>query len=298
MIIYLTKAKDGDCFVIDFENGKCILIDGGYNITFDYYLKPLLLELHEQRKKLEYVISTHYDQDHISGLLEFFYHNGIRGNERIIPVENVITNGYGSFSAKDVQKLIRDSERPYKDGIHQISAVQQSELNDICKKNHYPINACTNGEFITNGTIISGTGYTIRILNPTEKSLEKLKKDLTEHIMIPAESIESQDETHKISGAFYSDIAQWKNVKKGSRLNHINKASIVCEIEFEGKRFLFCGDSEMNDIRDSLQSHYDVIKLSHHGTYYGNRCFIGEKAVTADKYIISTNAIREKREHP
>lgn len=54
----------------------------------------------------------------------------------------------------------------------------------------------------------------------------------------------------------------------------------------------------MNDIRYSLRSHYDVIKLSHHGTYYGNECFFGDKAITADKYIISTNAVREKREHP
>lgn len=29
MIIYILEADVGDCFVIDFNNGKCILIDGG-----------------------------------------------------------------------------------------------------------------------------------------------------------------------------------------------------------------------------------------------------------------------------
>ena len=34
MIIHMLQADVGDCFVIEFENGKCILIDGGIPKTY------------------------------------------------------------------------------------------------------------------------------------------------------------------------------------------------------------------------------------------------------------------------
>ena len=298
MKIFLTKAQDGDCFVIDFENGKCILIDGGYDFLFDNSLKPLLSQLDEQGKTLEYVISTHYDQDHLSGLITFIEQNGMHGAEKIIPVENIISNGFEALAAQKVQELIPDSERPYMDGIHEISAQQQIELDALCKHYNYPVNVCTNGAFVTTGTIVKGTGYTIRFLSPSLKNLEKLKADLEKHRPIPVQPDNRKCETIEISGDFYTDISEWENIKDNKALNAINKASIAFEIEFNGKYYLFCGDSEMKDVRHELRERYEVIKLSHHGTYHGNQCFTGENAVIAENYIISTNAKRRNREHP
>ena len=34
MRIRIIKARSGDCFVVDFENGHCILIDCGYSQTY------------------------------------------------------------------------------------------------------------------------------------------------------------------------------------------------------------------------------------------------------------------------
>ena len=258
----------------------------------------MLLELHDQGKSLEYVISTHYDKDHISGLIEFIKQNGKYGNEQIIPIENVIMNGYGSFSSQNVQLLIPESERPYLDGSYEISSTQQIELDQLCENNQYPINVCAGGSFITNGIIVKGADYTIHFLSPTKDSLEKFKQQLLKEKPLPVQSNSNIIETREIAGFFYSDIADWKNLPEGSSLNIINKASISFEIEYNGKHMLFCSDSDMNDIRKNLKQHYDVIKLSHHGTYYGNQYFIGKNAITADKYIISTNAKRDNREHP
>ena len=64
------------------------------------------------------------------------------------------------------------------------------------------------------------------------------------------------------------------------------------EVVENDKTVLFCGDADMNTYRCYLNDNYDLIKLSHHGTYHGNECFIGESAKRADKYIISTNSTR------
>jgi hypothetical protein len=52
----------------------------------------------------------------------------------------------------------------------------------------------------------------------------------------------------------------------------------------------------MGAYKDKLDKRYDLIKLSHHGTFYGNQCFVGDNPTTADCYLFSTNACRE--EHP
>ena len=44
-IIHFLPAKSGDCFVIEFDNKDCILIDCGYVSTYTDELKPLLLKL-------------------------------------------------------------------------------------------------------------------------------------------------------------------------------------------------------------------------------------------------------------
>ena len=33
MKIYMIQALDGDCFVIDFDNGKCIQFDGEHKLS-------------------------------------------------------------------------------------------------------------------------------------------------------------------------------------------------------------------------------------------------------------------------
>ena len=87
MTIHILQVLSGECIIVDFENGKCILVDGGYKRTYPK-LKKKLIELNRDGKRLEYVILTHYDEDHIAGLIKFFKENGKKGKEKIIPVDN------------------------------------------------------------------------------------------------------------------------------------------------------------------------------------------------------------------
>lgn len=65
----------GDAILIRFKgdsgNYVNILIDGGYVKTYQSVLKPQLKEIHEREEKIDLLIITHYDSDHIGGILSF-----------------------------------------------------------------------------------------------------------------------------------------------------------------------------------------------------------------------------------
>ena len=68
--IYFIDVGQGDSTLIVTPNDKTILIDGGGSNTYDVgenILIPYLLD--RKIKKIDYVISSHADQDHIGGLL-------------------------------------------------------------------------------------------------------------------------------------------------------------------------------------------------------------------------------------
>lgn len=310
----MLRALAGDCFLLDFENGSCILIDGGYKETYFKSLKNLLLNLSKEGKYLEYLILTHYDEDHIGGLLSLLEENGKSDEGKIIHIENIITNGFSNLCHTEDNSKIFYCKSINHDRTEEISASQQLSFETLCLKNGYQINECTNDKYILQGCVLYGKGYKIKFLTPNLPQLNSLVKYLEDEFekrklsysplnfqnySMYLQERKAENKTVNISSTYCDDISQWKQYfDKGSPLNLINRCSLSFEIEFNEKHLLFCGDSDMNAAKDLLIKKYDVIKLSHHGTYYGNQCFIGKNPIISDNYIISTNSIRANREHP
>ena len=69
MKIIILPALNGDCILVEFQTSHYILIDGGYVDTYENYLFPTLKELEAQGGKLDVVVVTHIDGDHISGII-------------------------------------------------------------------------------------------------------------------------------------------------------------------------------------------------------------------------------------
>src|SRR4051812_5304198 len=68
-------ANDGDCLLLTSDSGKNVLVDGGhYANTFRKCTLPSLLDLTGRKQKLDLVIVTHIDADHIVGLLDLLDH--------------------------------------------------------------------------------------------------------------------------------------------------------------------------------------------------------------------------------
>ena len=88
--ITMLPARAGDCLLIEFiKEDYRILIDGGYADTYDKYLRQKLVSLAEQGKKINLMVITHIDADHIGGILAFLKENGSANESTIIQVDEV-----------------------------------------------------------------------------------------------------------------------------------------------------------------------------------------------------------------
>lgn len=64
-------ARNGDSFLLRIGT-MCILIDGGYINTYNNFISKDLEAIANDGEISTYVIVTHIDQDHISGVLKLF----------------------------------------------------------------------------------------------------------------------------------------------------------------------------------------------------------------------------------
>ena len=88
-IIHFLPAMAGDCFVLEFRNKECIIIDCGFKSTYKEYLRPLLIELKNRGCWVTLLLVTHIDQDHIEGAIALLEENGSANSPNIIPIHNI-----------------------------------------------------------------------------------------------------------------------------------------------------------------------------------------------------------------
>ena len=88
--IQMLPAGSGDCIYIEFTNANFrMLIDGGYVKTYQDFLKNFLIKLKKDGKRLNLVIVTHVDDDHINGIKALLRENGTSENPNIIGINEI-----------------------------------------------------------------------------------------------------------------------------------------------------------------------------------------------------------------
>ena len=91
--IQMLPAASGDCIYLEFPDPDFrILIDGGYAKTYHKYLKKFLLKLAAEGKRLNLIVVTHIDDDHISGIRALLKENGDSRNPKIIEIDEIWFN--------------------------------------------------------------------------------------------------------------------------------------------------------------------------------------------------------------
>lgn len=204
-IVHFLPAKSGDCFVVEFDNKECILIDCGYVSTYKKELKPLLLQLRAKGCRLILLLITHIDQDHISGAIQFLQENGKQDAPQIIAIENIWFNGFFNtvFSRPEFEKrrttclspkmacrqkcAISDllMQVPSEDGP--ISVSQCKCFETLCAKNGYALNRQFPGQIVQQTyktreemrkNEIQFGDIHIRILGPGKEQLDQLAQRL------------------------------------------------------------------------------------------------------------------------
>lgn len=234
----------GDFFLIELEkNGvSCVIMVDGHTIK-DGYTKPAKSQIGKY-ERIDYLIVTHIDGDHIKGVRKFWNDGSLRSKfEDTVIIYNFVTQKLVNYKdAFNFEKMI--------DGHYVVPTGRYDYVN-------------FSNELLR---IISLKKRTIFDVNDTYAYLTLIAPD-RDGIQLVYE-----DYCDKLKNA-QNNI---KNIKQPKE--HItNHNSIVFLLEFAGKKLLFMGDNNIAQIEpliDGLKNmdkaKIDMIKIGHHGAWNEN----------------------------
>ncbi len=314
-------AGNGDCIWITTDEGVNILIDGGWSYTYNKMfkkkeerlerddIKTKVKELRKNNKKLDLVVLTHYDDDHIFGVYKLIEDEKKYKSETII--KEIWFNAFenAKFPIKDREENL-SSDTQIK---HQTGAKQQQKFEKFIEEIK---------EYIEYGTLISIdeikiplVRYSITLLSPYTDKNHQSTTDITLTLLSPNnvklnECKEFDFDKNKSTGDKKKDWddsydkllkrIQNKDKSKYSKIDTAkpNGTSIAFILEYKNeKKYLFLGDAHIDLIVDSLKELsytsekpliVDFVKLSHHGSRENiNREFLS--LVKTNQFIILAN---------
>lgn len=192
MKIRMYPASNGDAFLIS-AAGSNVLVDGGYAQTFDDHIARDLRDLSRRGERLDLLIASHIDADHISGLIRFLSVNGASAAPQIVSIGDIWHNSLRSLTARndaeiepsnrEILEAIRQRGHPAPSaqgasGATEISARQGSSLASLIHSNGYQWNLGDGAASIAlnHAQLHPLPGGNIRVIGPTQERLDGLLK--------------------------------------------------------------------------------------------------------------------------
>ena len=288
MKIKVFPAKSGDAFLVNCD-GKNILIDGGFSETYDKFIKKSLIELNSKREKLDLMVITHIDSDHIGGILKLLTQNNTLSESKIVEIKEIWHNSYRHLQFNysnqvEVEKekrqnrvlknIILSGHSTIRSKNGKISVKQGSMAASYILEGDYDWNMKFNNESVQINEyerILLSEALSVIILSPNKEGLNKLKEKWEKELRKKIVGFEFNN-SQLFDDAFeYSMIRnsneKIKNSKKCS-LNKkfnidkielceidksvINGSSIAFILEHKDKKALFLGDANPLVIEESL----------------------------------------------
>ncbi|MBX7242937.1 MAG: hypothetical protein K1X92_14440 [Bacteroidia bacterium] len=145
--------------------------------------------------------------------------------------------------------------------------------------------------------------FWLKALNSKNTKYNEVEDEiLTKAVEYLLAQTEEEVESNQIKtvSAVTNDIEYYYSLNETKNTTINNRSSISFILEFYDKKLLFLGDAAADDILSCLgkdtNHHFDLIKVSHHGSKtYTSKALL--EIVDADNFIISTNGKRYKQ-HP
>ncbi|MEC0228748.1 ComEC/Rec2 family competence protein [Paenibacillus alba] len=293
IILEVLPASHGDCILIsvpDNNRFRRILIDGGISDTYHSFLKARLIELSLNQEVIDLCVVTHIDRDHIEGIIELLFDNGVELS-KTISIKEVWHNSFKHLQFEKV-KSSDASEIAILKGIiagakyqnqlidpnnqnQEISAKQGSTLAALLHTGAYEWNKSFNGNAVNYDykSEHKYDAYTIHLLSPNTKKLQRLSKlwkkelDKKKYGFKISDDLLFDDafEFSLMSGVDPSYISPDTPISKGAfnyedmledvefDTSDTNGSSIAFILEHASRKLLFLGDSHPDIIADSLE---------------------------------------------
>ncbi len=258
--VHYVDVGQGDACVIELPDGKNMLIDGGKDNQkekFFTYMESSLPDI----KNFDYAILTHSDDDHCGGFDDIIKRFPVKSGGRIYRPDQVATNkGYidPALSKTGLQGLwdnVAANQKWNKDTVSYKNAIAAMYAGEA---EVYVTDATKNAEpFKASG------GNNITKLDDGTTMYKNSKMDILGDV----------NGDGKYDGANSDYLVTFYAPTKGG-WNNVNDYSPIISLDYQGKRFMFTGDSEAEGearfaaeyTRDSFGKKADVIKLGHHGS--------------------------------
>ncbi|WP_338358589.1 MBL fold metallo-hydrolase [Yeosuana marina] len=290
MEVFFYQAECGDAARIRFNDNsdipKNILIDSGYERTYDYILKEEIEKIRKNREKIDLCIISHIHSDHIGGVIKYIKEINNELSEDII--SNWFYNApreYKSTQANRKTSVSLATSISQGDELHQYLNSKGKSFKDRLTNNLLEV--------------IDLYGMKIMVLSPTNEKLDLLKqKYISKDTSLERIENETVSDAVSVKGFDYHlklqdfDLAKWdedKSIENGSSI------SIVSELG--NKKILWLADSHPTDIVNSMKKmgyskkkkfSCDLVKVSHHGSS-GNNSSELYAFIDCPNYLISSN---------
>jgi len=278
-VLRMLKARHGDAFVFECnKDGRSfvMVVDSGPKLSIKDVV-PIIKQL----AQIDLLVLTHYDEDHITGFIEYFKQypeDALKIKEYWCNCANDIEVNQGvTISAYDNAKSFADCLRTI---LKEHKEVRWVDLIKAGQEYH--------NDFVD-----------IEVVAPSETAII-LNREHYIAEQYPAISYQNMKDDLAIP---LEDLAK-RETPTSSQI--VNNSSIAFILRSEGKSYLMLGDVMADDICDYLiERNYseekplqvDYVKVSHHGSKYNiTNKLLG--LIKCNKYIISTNGGTGQAYHP
>jgi beta-lactamase superfamily II metal-dependent hydrolase len=291
--LHVVQAEFGDCLLLEYgtDESRFTLIDGGPPKNFETNLEKVLRKV--AKASLDLAVLSHVDNDHVVGLVDYFAQLQADATGLPKPVE-LWHNSWGqtvdpeNIIAPRIVRLMtntRTAAMPYASNAV-LGISEGNALRTKAAQLGIPINAeFGEGKLITvsdAGKPAKRGNLTLHVVGPTQKNLDRLRKDWLAWIEKHEDEVASDD----------------VQVMANSDRSVPNLSSIALIAEAHGKTILLTGDGRSDHLLDGLEEakkldadgnfHVDILKLAHHGSERDVTREFFER-VTADRYVASAN---------
>ena len=292
-------ARDGDAILLSYEGPagrRHVLVDGGRRETYTV-LRPALARIADAGERIELLVLTHIDADHIEGLLEL-----IQDPDRPITIDEVWFNGPDQLSR--LQALGFDQGDAFQVGL------KAAALGANARFQGGPIVLPANGcppRFVLDG------GLAITLLSPDTGRLTKLAAQWRAwHAAAPKRAMEKEARRGKRLQAMGRrpmpariDVAALAEASIELDRELVNGTSIAFVAEWAGARALLAADAHpdllcasLDHLREPGKSYVvDLLKVPHHGSA-GNITAALLERLECRRYAISTDGSRHGHPDP
>ena len=331
--VKMYPARNGDAFLIR-ADGKNVLVDCGFATTFRQHIAHDLRGLSRAGERLDLLIATHIDADHILGLIALLDENGQPDARNIIKIDEIWHNSLRSLAAQS-HEHITSSEKTLLESFvrrgypatmeltaNEISAKQGSSLAAAIHRNEYRWNGGDGRQSVSRGgvSLRFDGGGTVQVIGPHPQRLTALSNwwiaELRKHgYSGPTGSGDLLDDAFELVCARAPAAQSLRPISISSgesrRLADVyeadtsvtNGSSIATIIEMSGVRMLFLGDAWAEDVVEELERLrsdgqsllFDAVKISHHGSLRNTSPALLDLIDSPTYFISSSGALHD---HP